>query len=320
MNNDPIQLASILKSLDPTSSGFIDWISLTDFFSMSNPNSRHLLYIPPPSTTAPSAKDPEDELITLQDFETVDGVLKALDSLLEYAVAKKVKVMMDAEQTYFQAAIDDVALSSCRKWNAKRPGVNGSRGGIPTVFNTYQMYLVDALGRMEMDLKRAERGGYTFGIKIVRGDLILFFSFSIFLILHDGKGAYMVSERERAKERNYPSPIQPSLSSTHKNYNDGITMLLSRMAATPRTDTSLQCVIASHNTESVDLTVKKMKEIGVAGMSGEVSFATLMGMQDGIAFALAANGYKAFKVSQLFVPYLFLIFFGCVIVYSLWPH
>lgn len=68
------------------------------------------------------------------------------------------------------------------------------------VFNTYQCYLNDTFARVAIDFLRAEREGFKFAAKIVRG-------------------AYMFQERDRAEQLGYKDPIQPTVEATHENYN-----------------------------------------------------------------------------------------------------
>ena len=63
--------------------------------------------------------------------------------------AKGVRLMVDAEQTYFQPAIDATVYQLQRKYNVG-PGAY-------TVFSTYQAYLQDTPTRLKDDLQRAER-------------------------------------------------------------------------------------------------------------------------------------------------------------------
>ena len=63
------------------------------------------------------------------------------------------------------------------------------------------MYHVqDSWDRLCLDTERARREGWLYGAKLVRG-------------------AYMQLERERARQKGYPSPIWDDIQQTHDNYN-----------------------------------------------------------------------------------------------------
>lgn len=61
-----------------------------------------------------------------------------------------VRMMVDAEHTYFQPAIDYLTAGLQAKYNRK----------YPAIFGTYQMYLQDSYFRLITDMTRAERHGY----------------------------------------------------------------------------------------------------------------------------------------------------------------
>ena len=85
-----------------------------------------------------------------------------------------VRLMIDAEHTYFQPAIDNITVDLAKKYN----------NDYPVIFSTYQMYLKDSRQRLKTDIERAKKGNYKFAAKLVRG-------------------AYMVLERQRAKDLGY---------------------------------------------------------------------------------------------------------------------
>ena len=72
---------------------------------------------------------------------------------------RQVRLLIDAEQTYMQVAIDHFALKMQREYNQQ----------FPTIFNTYQCYLDFARNRLDNDLERSQREGWVFAAKLVRG-------------------------------------------------------------------------------------------------------------------------------------------------------
>ena len=82
--------------------------------------------------------------------------------------------MIDAEQTYFQPAINHLVHLLQLKHNRIRP----------IIFHTYQCYLADSFQRVEKDIEKAWREGYYFAAKIVRGIACFIFSISRSLYFH----------------------------------------------------------------------------------------------------------------------------------------
>ncbi|KAI9278506.1 FAD-linked oxidoreductase-like protein [Phascolomyces articulosus] len=225
----------------------------------------------------------ENTPLTPEELEAYDRMVCRLDQVCRMAHDKYVGIMVDAEQSYFQEAIDHVAMNLQQKYNRR-----DDREHTPTVYNTYQMYTKAAQKKLERDVERAKRENFGFAAKLVRG-------------------AYMVMERKRAAQLGYPSPIHDTLEDTHDSYNNGVRFLLDtlreRQEATgePLSSTTAPVVfmIASHNRESVMLTIKEMEHHNVLPRSGVVHFGQLYGMQDQLSYTLGKNGYSTYK----YLPY-----------------
>ncbi|KAM0756188.1 FAD-linked oxidoreductase [Meredithblackwellia eburnea MCA 4105] len=80
-----------------------------------------------------------------------------------------VRLLVDAEQSWFQPAIDRYADLLAEEFNKVNPDNSRTAPAIPIVHNTYQAYLRTTPANMASSIARAEAGGYAFGAKLVRG-------------------------------------------------------------------------------------------------------------------------------------------------------
>lgn len=203
-----------------------------------------------------------------EEMELVRKMLERADHLSAIAHELNVRLMIDAEHTYFQPAIDHVTHTLAKRYNRDRP----------IVYNTYQLYLADSHERLHTDLLKAQREGTHFACKVVRG-------------------AYMTLERARAKEMGYPDPILPTLDATHANYDETVAMLLRRIVHGEK----VEVMLATHNQRSIEKALHELEVMEGDGHSGkkQVYFGQLQGMADHLTFNLGSKGYNAYK----YVPY-----------------
>lgn len=201
----------------------------------------------------------------------MNNLLARMDCIVGLASELGVRVMIDAEWVAVQPAIAHITVNLQRKYNTGRP----------VVFNTYQTYLRQSHDEVLRDLKRAEREGWTFGAKVVRG-------------------AYMVMENERAAELGMQSPVWDSYESTEENCHRVIHEVLNYIAKTQEQGDRhpAEMMIASHNQGTIENVVTRMNELRIAPGAG-VYFGQLLGMADHLTFTLGQHGYKAYK----YVPY-----------------
>jgi proline dehydrogenase len=174
-----------------------------------------------------------------------------------------VPVLVDAEESWLQAAIDAVVADMMRRFNTRTA----------IVFNTVQLYRHDRLAFLKDSLSAARRDGYHLGVKLVRG-------------------AYMEKERARAEAQGYPDPIQLDKASSDRDYDAALRFTMDHIDA-------MAMVAGTHNERSTLLLAGLLAERGLPRDDRRVWFAQLLGMSDNISFNMAAAGYNVAK----YVPY-----------------
>ncbi|XP_014246159.1 proline dehydrogenase 1, mitochondrial-like isoform X2 [Cimex lectularius] len=204
--------------------------------------------------------------------EMFRNMIRRVNTLIKTAKELDVRIMIDAEQTYFQPAISRITLEMMRKYNTEKA----------IVFNTYQCYLKEAFNEVRTDLEQAKRQNFYFGCKLVRG-------------------AYMEQERARAAALGYTDPINPTYEATSEMYHKTLTECLQRIKdlKVKGKPNSIGIMVASHNEDTVRFAIQKMKEIGVEPEDKVICFGQLLGMCDYITFPLGQAGYSAYK----YIPY-----------------
>ena len=224
-----------------------------------------------------SREDTKHFAPALRPFRKVqyEHVIERLVSLADHSRDLRVRLMIDAEQSYFQDAICYLAV------HYLMPRYNQQ---FPTVFNTQQCYLRSAYQEVLNDLDYAERRGFIYGLKLVRG-------------------AYMDQERTRCRELNYQDPILPDIEATHEMYHTVMETCLKKVK-----EGSVNLMIASHNKDSVERAVQLMKNHSISAKDGVV-FGQLLGMCDYVSLPLAHSGYQVYKYTPYgpvkeVVPYL----------------
>ncbi|XP_013108230.1 proline dehydrogenase 1, mitochondrial isoform X2 [Stomoxys calcitrans] len=205
--------------------------------------------------------------------EMFRNMIRRLNTIVKTAAELDVRIMIDAEQTYFQPAISRITLEMMRKYNKDKA----------IVFNTYQCYLRQAFSEVNTDLEQAKRQNFYFGAKLVRG-------------------AYMEQERARAEALGYPDPVNPDFDATTEMYHKTLTECLRRIKILKDNGEDAKKIgimVASHNEDTVRYAIQKMKEIGISPEDKVICFGQLLGMCDYITFPLGQAGYSAYK----YIPY-----------------
>ncbi len=203
--------------------------------------------------------------LTLSEIELAKFNLfkERVNSLCGTAAQSNTPILIDAEDTWYQKALDDVVQEMMSRYNTKSV----------IVYNTLQMYRVDRLDFLKHTHKHALENGYLLGVKFVRG-------------------AYMEKERERALKLGYPSPIQPTKADTDKAFDDAQEYAFNHLS-------TISIFCGTHNEKSVQLLAELMEKGGIPKSDPRITFSQLLGMSDNISFMLANQGYNVAK----YIPY-----------------
>ena len=201
--------------------------------------------------------------LTSSEKEEWNRVVNRYEEVCKMAHEKNVVIMIDAEETWIQDAVDKLVNEMKSRYNREKA----------IVWNTIQMYRTGRLEYLAKDLERAKEKNYFLGYKFVRG-------------------AYMEKERNRAQEMNYPDPIQPTKQATDDNFNAAIDFVMKNLD-------KVSAFFGTHNEKSTELVMDKMREQNLPNDFDHIHFGQLYGMSDNITYYLGAKKYNAAK----YLPY-----------------
>ncbi len=188
---------------------------------------------------------------------------RRFDSICKAAFDYQVQVLVDAEETWTQVAVDALVRDMMEKYNKQKA----------LIFNTAQMYRRDRLTYLGNLLKDAQEKKYFIGMKIVRG-------------------AYMEKERAHAIKGGYQSPINDTKADTDNEYNSALEFCIKHIER-------ISICAGTHNEGSAELLVKLMQQNNIPANHPHVWFSQLLGMSDHISYNIAKEGYNVAK----YVPY-----------------
>ncbi len=201
--------------------------------------------------------------LTIEEQHEFAKVKQRVKNICEQAFINHVPIFIDAEETWIQPAIDELATEMMMLFNKEHA----------IVYNTIQMYRHDRLEFLKQSHQHSVANGYILGEKLVRG-------------------AYMEKERARAKEMGYASPIQPDKASSDRDYDAALKYCTEHI-------NDISICAGTHNEQSSMLLVHMMLQHNIAPTDKRIYFSQLIGMSDHISFNLAKAGYNVCK----YVPY-----------------
>jgi proline dehydrogenase len=204
-----------------------------------------------------------DLSLTPEEQISYNNFLQRIDVLCTEAVKAGKPIMIDAEEYWFQKAIDEVTEDMMLKYNKETA----------VVYATLQMYRHDRLDYLQHLIELSKQHNIIIGIKYVRG-------------------AYMEKERARALAGGYPSPIYPTQKDTDNAFNEALRISVEN-------SDRIHVFCGTHNEESILALMRYMKDKGLPNDYPDIYMAQLYGMSDNLSFNIAKAGYNVAK----YLPY-----------------
>ena len=172
-------------------------------------------------------------------------------------------IFIDVEESWLQAAIDELALIMLRKFNTEKC----------IIYNTAQLYRHDRLKYIQDIFEIAKKENFYLGLKLVRG-------------------AYMEKERKRAEQMGYNNPIQPNKEAADRDFDLAILFCMEHID-------KIGICLGTHNENSSLKLANELAARKIPFNHPHVFFAQLLGMSDHVSYNLAKDGYNVAK----YVPY-----------------
>ena len=170
----------------------------------------------------------------------------------------KVKLLIDAEESWIQDSIDNLTESLMEKYNKKNV----------IVYTTIQMYRKDRYDYLINLHKKALIKKFKIGVKLVRG-------------------AYIEKEFNRSRLLGYENPIYSTKKETDKSFNKAVNFILNRLEV-------FSLFLATHNEKSIYNVIRFMSKNNIS-KKREIYFSQLYGMGDNITFNLSHLNFKVVK-------------------------
>ncbi len=201
----------------------------------------------------------EGKVLTEKEMQEWQRIVERYDLVCRTSFENDIIILIDAEHSWMQDAVDDLVEEMMQKYNKQKA----------IVFGTLQMYRWDRLDYLKDIHQRAIAKDFHVGMKLVRG-------------------AYMEVEAERAKEKGYKNPICESKAATDINYDAAVEYMIDHI------DT-MAVYAGTHNEESTSRLMRLLEINEFAHNDKRVWFGQLYGMSDNISFNLGNKGYNVSK-------------------------
>jgi proline dehydrogenase len=208
-------------------------------------------------------KKSEGKAFNQTESQQWEALVKRWKNIFSLAAKNKVSVMVDAEESWYQQAIDDLVFDFMLEFNKE----------MPVVINTLQMYRNDRLEFLKKTIEFARVNKLWVGVKFVRG-------------------AYHEKESKRAIKNKYPHIVYQTKADTDAAFDEALEISMSNIDI-------MTIFCATHNENSNVHLTQLMQKNNIEPDDRRVWFSQLYGMSNHISFGLAEKNYNVVK----YLPY-----------------
>ncbi|KAA1468315.1 FAD-linked oxidoreductase [Dentipellis sp. KUC8613] len=295
-------------------------INFSDYLTKTRPPLKTAIAFPgcPRSTDLDiiaSEKTPADSRLTEQDIIDLKDLHADLVKICERAQERGVRIIIDAEHTWYQPAIDAFSLALMRQFNQLPKGKRSSESPLvlPLIYGTFQAYLRRTPEYILQSLQDARDGNYALGVKLVRG---------AYHPLEVSSHLALTSAAPKPSLSISPDPEPPVWSTkpdTDKCYNTCARILIDTVqadlgAAAPH----IGLLFGSHNWDSCNLILDLLVERGMAvrdredgrevvrvgdAVTERLTLAQLYGMSDELTEYLVQKTRSSSPLIIKYIPY-----------------
>ena len=201
--------------------------------------------------------------ITTEEQNELDLLKDRLHKICKKAQQNIQPILIDAEESWIQDAIDKLTEELMETYNKSRV----------IIYHTIQLYRWDKLNYIKQLHKKASKKGFKLGLKLVRG-------------------AYMEKEHFYSIKKNTKSWIHLNKVACDADYNAATKYCIKNIK-------DIAICFGTHNEKSTALAIKIMKQQKIKNNDNRIYFSQLLGMSDNISFQLGHFNYNVAK----YVPY-----------------
>ncbi|THV05219.1 FAD-linked oxidoreductase [Dendrothele bispora CBS 962.96] len=295
---------------------------LPDAQSLVNLSSHVIATRKPPSIPFPGCPRPTDlEVLyrdslptscplTPEDVVSLRELHANLRRICTRAKERGVKIILDAEYSWYQPAIDALQLSLMREFNKYEDGKSIQ----PLVYGTFQAYLRRTLSYLAQSFEDADRNRYILGVKLVRG---AYHPFEV-----AAQEARIAGESSMAISPDIQPPVWTSKEETDRCYNECAKVLIQRIKQDIESSTTerqhIGVLFGTHNWTSIRLILKELVKSGLASVEGDIengvvtipdevterlTMGQLYGMNDALSDYLVQRTKSSVPMVIKYVPY-----------------